>query len=83
MKTPEEHAELESEYAKFKELQGWSERLLEAQKMMERCREDKDEALKVMLQVHKKTQVESANLLIPFRGSSRCVEVLKSSLLSC
>jgi hypothetical protein len=51
VKTPEEHAELESEYAKFKELQGWSERLLEAQKMMERCREDKDEDLKVMLQV--------------------------------
>lgn len=51
MKTPEEHAELESEYATFKELQGRSERLLEAQKMLERCREDKDEDLKVMLQV--------------------------------
>jgi hypothetical protein len=53
VKLPEEHEELESEYRQFKELQGRCERLLEAEKMMERCREDKDEALKVMLQASK------------------------------
>ena len=53
VKTPEEHEELEAEYRKFKELQGRSERLLEAQQMLERCREDLDEALKVMLQASK------------------------------
>jgi hypothetical protein len=52
-RTPEEQEELEGEYRQFKELQGRCERLLEAHKMMERCREDKDEALKVMLQASK------------------------------
>mmetsp|Transcript_5905 Transcript_5905/g.9917 ORF Transcript_5905/g.9917 Transcript_5905/m.9917 type:complete len:554 (-) Transcript_5905:190-1851(-) len=52
-KLPEEQEELEAEYRQFKELQGRCERLLESQKMMERVREDKDEALKVMLQASK------------------------------
>ena len=72
VKTPEEHSELEQEYRKFKELQGRSERLLQAQKMLERVREDKDEALKVMLQAskeldaarHKEEELVSCPLLL-------------------
>lgn len=40
-------------YREFKELQGRCERLLEARKMLDRCKEDLDEALKVMLNASK------------------------------
>eukprot|EP00614_Pseudopedinella_elastica_P005559 CAMPEP_0172608908 /NCGR_PEP_ID=MMETSP1068-20121228/28953_1 /TAXON_ID=35684 /ORGANISM="Pseudopedinella elastica, Strain CCMP716" /LENGTH=660 /DNA_ID=CAMNT_0013412297 /DNA_START=49 /DNA_END=2032 /DNA_ORIENTATION=+ len=53
VKEPEDYATMEDEYRKFKELQGRAERLLEAEKLMNRCKEDLDEALKVMLQASK------------------------------
>jgi hypothetical protein len=43
-------------YREFKELQGRCERLLEAKKMVDRCKEDLDEALKVMMNASKELE---------------------------